>query len=109
MEDARAKARSTTPRHATKPLSRSDRRTGEVERGVSCAGCQLAIEKNIVSGAEKWPYEARVKVYAQDGFLEHFGWCKQAQLLWESSDGGRIEPAELPEPVRRGGCFNLRE
>lgn len=82
-----------------------DRRTGGVERGVPCAGCQLAIEKDIVGGGEKWPYGARNKVYARDGFLEHFRWCEQAQRLWISSDGGSIEPAELPEDARREGYF----
>ncbi|KAF1832625.1 hypothetical protein BDW02DRAFT_417432 [Decorospora gaudefroyi] len=47
--------------------------TGKVEYGMSCAGCQLALEKGIIgSRAEKWASDARDKVYAQDGFLEHF-------------------------------------
>lgn len=87
-----------------------DRRTGRVERGISCAGCQLAIEKDIIgSRGEKWAYEARDKVYAQDGFLEHFRWCEQAQLLWRSSGEGKKRPTELPEAARRGGYFKNRE
>jgi hypothetical protein len=50
-----------------------DRRTGRVEHGISCAGCQLALEKDII-GSEKWAFEARDKVYAQDSF-------------WNISDG----------------------
>jgi hypothetical protein len=85
-----------------------DRRTGRVEHGISCAGCQLALEKDII-GSEKWAFEARDKVYAQDSFLEHFRWCEQAQILWRSSDEGQSQPTELPEVARRGGFFNNRE
>ena len=87
-----------------------DRRTGEVEHGMSCAGCQLALEKDIIgSRGEDWAFEARDKVYARDGFLKHFRWCEQAQLLWRLSDEGNKRPAELPEAARRGGFFNNRE
>jgi hypothetical protein len=87
-----------------------DRRTGRVEHGMSCAGCQLALQKDIIgSRGENWAFEARDKVYAQDGFLEHFRWCEQAQLLWRSSDEGNNRPTELPEAARRGGFFNNRE
>lgn len=83
-----------------------DKQTGRVEHGISCAGCQLAIEKDIIStGGTKWGYEARDKVYAQDGFLDHFRWCGQAQLLWRSSDKGKMEPPELPVSARTGGYF----
>jgi hypothetical protein len=86
------------------------RRTGQVEHGVSCAGCQLAIEKRIIGArAEEWAWEARDKVYSQAGFLEHFRWCEQAQLLWKMSEAGTRRPGALPEVARRGGLFNLRE
>ncbi|KAJ0415799.1 hypothetical protein BJY00DRAFT_326749 [Aspergillus carlsbadensis] len=86
-----------------------DEQTDQVDHGVCCAGCQLALEKDIlprfdtVSG-----FAARDKVYARDGFLEHFRWCEQAQLLWESSDGGRAKPPELPNFVRTRGFFKRR-
>lgn len=86
-----------------------DRRTHEVEHGICCAGCQLALEKYIIgSRCEPWALKARDKVYAKDEFLEHFRWCEQAQLLWESSDGGQKIPVELPEAARKGGYFNKR-
>lgn len=86
-----------------------DRRSGRVEHGMSCAGCQLALEKDIIgSRGEKWAFEARDKVYSQDGFLRHFQWCEQAQLLWRSSDRGNKQPTELPEAARSGGYFNNR-
>ncbi|EXK33786.1 hypothetical protein FOMG_11024 [Fusarium oxysporum f. sp. melonis 26406] len=86
-----------------------DSRTGNVEHGMSCAGCQLALEKDIIgTKGEKWAFEARDKLYARDGFLEHFRWCEQAQLLWKSSCEGKTKPTELPEAARRGGYFNKR-
>ncbi|KAH6624147.1 hypothetical protein B0J18DRAFT_427420 [Chaetomium sp. MPI-SDFR-AT-0129] len=91
-------------------LPHYDKRTGRVENGMSCAGCQLALEKYIIGArCENWAFEARDKVYAQDSFLEHFRWCEQAQLLWKSSGEGTRRPAELPEAVRRRGFFNRRE
>ncbi|KAI8631013.1 hypothetical protein F5Y19DRAFT_427330 [Xylariaceae sp. FL1651] len=79
-----------------------DRRTGRVEHGISCAGCQLALEKGIIgSRGEEWAFKARDKVFAQDGFLEHFRRCEQAQLLWKSSGEGNNRPTELPEAARR--------
>ncbi|KAH9217751.1 hypothetical protein DL95DRAFT_434583 [Leptodontidium sp. 2 PMI_412] len=87
-----------------------DKRTSKVEHGMSCAGCQLALEKDIVGArSESWAFEARDKVYARDGFLEHFRWCEQAQVLWRSSGEGSKRPTELPEVARRGGSFNMRE
>ncbi|KAK4447131.1 cyclin-like F-box [Podospora aff. communis PSN243] len=67
---------------------------GAVEHGMSCAG------------GGGWASEARDKVYAQDGFLDHFRWCEQAQLLWRSSGEGKHKPPELPEGARRRGYFN---
>lgn len=87
-----------------------DKQTGIVEHGISCAGCQLAIEKDIIgTRCTKWGYEARDKVYAQDGFLDLFRWCEQAQFLWRSSDEGKKQPPELPASTRTGGYFRIRE
>ena len=87
-----------------------DKKTGGVERGISCTGCQLAIEKAIIGPrGTKWGYEARDKVYAHDGFLEHFRRCEQAQLLWRSSCEGTNQPPELPVSARMGGYFRRRE
>ncbi|KAI1129274.1 hypothetical protein F5Y10DRAFT_238596 [Nemania abortiva] len=63
-----------------------DRRTGEVEHGMSCAGCQIAYEKRVIGlWGEDWIFTFRDKIYAKDDFLEHFRLCRQAQLLWDSS------------------------
>lgn len=91
-------------------LPHYDRRTGRVEHGMSCAGCQLALEKDIIGArGERWAFEVRDKVYAQDSFLEHFRWCEQAQLLWRSSDEGKRQPPELPELARIRGFFKNRK
>jgi hypothetical protein len=87
-----------------------DKQTGIVERGISCAGCQLATEKDIIGTRDwDWGYEARDKVYARDGFLDHFRWCEQAQLLWRSSGEGKNWPPELPVAARTGGYYRRRE
>jgi hypothetical protein len=87
-----------------------DRSTDKIDHGMSCSGCQLALEKDIIgTRGERWAFEARDKVYGRDGFLEHFRWCEQAQLLWTLSDEGNKQPTELPEAARRGGYFSKRE
>lgn len=87
-----------------------DRQASRSEHGISCAGCLLAVEKGTSdSDGEERAFKARDMVYSRDGFLDHFRWCEQAQLLWKSSDQGSKEPAELPEAARRGGYFNDRE
>ncbi|KAL4797020.1 hypothetical protein BDV19DRAFT_62981 [Aspergillus venezuelensis] len=58
-----------------------DMKTGSVEGGISCAGCLFAFENEIIPWTAKWAIDARDKVYARDGFLEHFRWCEQAQHL----------------------------
>ncbi|KAL6912732.1 hypothetical protein FSHL1_010415 [Fusarium sambucinum] len=72
-----------------------DKATGDIEHGVSCAGCQLSIERRNLD-FEEWLHNARDKVYSRDGFLKHFQWCEQAQLLWRTSDEGNKRPPELP-------------
>ncbi|KAJ5735590.1 uncharacterized protein N7483_000715 [Penicillium malachiteum] len=87
-----------------------DKVTGKVERGISFAGCQLAIEKNIVTTAStKFIFDARDKVYARDGFLDHFKWCEQAQILWKSSAEGAKKPTEIPLFALMEGHFQSRE
>lgn len=81
--------------------------SGKVEHGISCAGCQLAIENQIVGSFEEdWAWDARDMVYAQDSFLAHFRWCKQAQLRWESSTLGKWMPPRLSGLARLGGYFH---
>ncbi|KAJ5709147.1 hypothetical protein N7493_010481 [Penicillium malachiteum] len=87
-----------------------DKATGNVERGISCAGCQLAIEKKIfTTGTTTLQFDARDKVYTQDGFLDHFRWYEQAQVLWKSSAEGTKKPTELPLFALMEGHFKSRE
>lgn len=80
------------------------------EYGISCPGAQLVIDKGTISGmALKFVYMARDRVYTKDGFLEHFKVCEEAQLLWTSSKEGTIEPPELPQIAKDGGCLKRRE
>jgi hypothetical protein len=91
-------------------LPRFDEKTGKVEHGVSCAGCQLASEKDIAGTRDDgFLDKVRDMVYSHDGFLGHFRWCGQAQLLWESSDGGKRWPPELPHFAWKGGFLARRE
>lgn len=78
-----------------------------VQNGVSCAGCQLEVEEN--TNSDELAANLRDMVYSQESFLGHFQLCKQAQLLWQSSDGGKIEPAKMPYGCKRGGYFNPRQ
>ncbi|KFY72260.1 hypothetical protein V499_07590 [Pseudogymnoascus sp. VKM F-103] len=87
-----------------------DRQNKTVEYGISCAGCQLTIDKGTIRGmALKFAYMARDMVYARDGFLEHFKGCGKAQQLWGSSKEGSIEPPELPQIAKDGGYLKPRE
>ena len=86
-----------------------DKRTDKVERGISCAGCQVAIEKSALdTDGTEWIFDARDTAYDQDGFLDHFRWCEQAQLLWRSSCEGKKQPPELPQSARLGGYLRRR-
>lgn len=75
-------------------------RTKQGQSGVSCAGCQLAVEEGGVN------FDDRNKVYSQDKFLKHFDHCKPAQLLWDTSQEGAVKPAEYPSFCSRGGTFD---
>ena len=84
-----------------------EKRTGKVDHGGCCAGCQLALEDGIMNfQAGK---RCRDKVYSHEGFLEHFKRCSRAQYLWETSKEGTTIPPRLPKLARRGGFFGSRE
>ncbi|KAH7377711.1 hypothetical protein BKA66DRAFT_467671 [Pyrenochaeta sp. MPI-SDFR-AT-0127] len=70
--------------------------TKQVENGISCAGCQLALQDDISARTEYWAFQVRYKVYSRCGFLKHFVWCEKAQNLWLESKNGTVEPPRLP-------------
>lgn len=44
----------------------------KIEHGLSCAGCQLALQDGISTRSGDWAGFVRDMVYSQDGFLKHF-------------------------------------
>lgn len=78
-----------------------------IQGGISCAGCQLAVEEDLIpfhDAAEK-----RDIVYSREGFIQHFELCKDAQLLWTSSTNGQVEPPKLPYACKVRSCPGLQE
>lgn len=87
-----------------------DLQTGQFEDGISCASCHSRSgRKSVAPTTERWTDEPWVAVYSRKGFLEHFSQCEGAQLLWTSSDGGRIQPPQLSAFCRNGGSFKDRQ
>jgi hypothetical protein len=79
----------------------------QVQHGVSCTGCQISVEKNAAMRGDIAGYDIsdlRDRVYSRDGYLEHFKWCREAQILWDSSVGGTVS-VKIPFGARRGGGF----
>jgi hypothetical protein len=83
--------------------------TGQAENGVSCAGCQVAVEESTTAYTMTWPGDMRDMIYSNEGFLRHFTRCEHAQLLWSSSNVGTRLPPKLPYSYRTGGFFNRRD
>ena len=83
--------------------------TLEVQHGVCCKGCQIALEKGLIAAlGEAADFALRDRIYSFEGFIQHFKWCAEAQALWISSQEGTI-PVKEPEATRRGGYFSLRD
>ncbi|KAH6681027.1 hypothetical protein F5X68DRAFT_211737 [Plectosphaerella plurivora] len=74
-----------------------EKQSGEIEAGVACAGCQLALSKDLQSdNFTQRAHDVAERMYTKDGLLEHFRWCRWAQVLWKSSGGGQFTPPEMP-------------
>ncbi|WZH49609.1 F-box domain-containing protein [Fusarium acuminatum] len=61
-----------------------DKQGMRLNNWLSCEGCKQikhpTYQRNketLMQSAIEW------RVYDRDGFLEHFRWCKQAQIVWE--------------------------
>ncbi|KAH9889153.1 F-box domain-containing protein [Xylariomycetidae sp. FL2044] len=72
--------------------------TGDLQWGICCKGCQIAMQANY-SDAN---FSRRERLYSRDGFMRHFWDCVEAKELWASSEGGMVAVTE-PEFTRRGG------
>jgi F-box domain len=84
----------------------------QIQHGVSCAGCQLALENGTIrDGSDmRWAMENRDKVYSKEQYLsEHFFKCEQAQRLWLASRDGTIFPEFWPKSCKYGGFFKDRD
>ncbi|GKZ31437.1 hypothetical protein AbraIFM66950_012047 [Aspergillus brasiliensis] len=94
---------------ATTAVPYVDPETGEVERGVSCKGCQSHFEE-ISSRPRNFGdlSASRDKVYSRAGFLMHFRECRWARRLWEASEGGTV-PVWESKFVRLGGYMKDRD
>jgi hypothetical protein len=58
-----------------------DLENNKVESGVSCKGCRVPVED------PRSPSAAQDLVFSRSGYLSHFSACKEAQSLWERSEG----------------------
>lgn len=74
--------------------------SGRVERGVSCKGCQVRVEAQLVGSHD------RDHVFSRSGYLSHFETCAESQELWDQSRGG-TRPFREPEFTRRCGYFSM--
>jgi hypothetical protein len=71
---------------ATAHLPYFDTTTRTTQNGLSCRGCQLALEegsKQTLSSTQECVLNNRRNLtYTEDGFLEHFKECVEAQFIW---------------------------
>jgi hypothetical protein len=87
-----------------------DRRTMEVERGVSCKGCHQAFVGNgfevlhhmLASPNIPFDSKERDRSFSKAGFQKHFESCQHAQKIWEESGYGSRETKDS-EAVKQGG------
>jgi hypothetical protein len=75
-----------------------DKASSNVQDGVSCKGCQVALE---TGNRDISDYELRDRSYSKEGFLVHFQSCEEAHKLWQASDGGTTSVIE-PVSTRSG-------
>ncbi|KAJ3562267.1 hypothetical protein NPX13_g8628 [Xylaria arbuscula] len=95
----------------------------ELERGLSCAGCELNAAGRLWAARRAWnPWIPGIswiprdvdevrwtiysKIYTRARFLEHFRWCKQAQRMWNLSKGGEELSFEKPDVALADGILS---
>lgn len=95
---------------ASTPLPLFHRATAQVEHGVCCKGCRIALEDKLygqmaVQGLDDESvdlWNRSDQLYSRQGYLNHFPTCPQSINLWRSSQGGTVAVDE-PEFTRRRG------
>ncbi|KAH6893267.1 F-box domain-containing protein [Thelonectria olida] len=60
-------------------------RTGEIQTGVSCRGCQMAMR---IAPSEE-AFLLRRLVYTREKFLDHFKVCEHAIHIWAAAQEGK--------------------
>jgi hypothetical protein len=86
---------------ASTPLPLFDPTTSELQHGICCKGCQIALEDPSTSNNGN-RYRRRDQVHSKEGYLIHFLDCPQSIALWESSERGTVSFQE-PVMTRIGG------
>ncbi|KID62136.1 uncharacterized protein G6M90_00g051530 [Metarhizium brunneum] len=95
---------------ASTPLPLFHRATAQVEHGICCKGCRIALEDKlygqvVVQGLDDESvdlWNRSDQLYSRQGYLNHFPTCPQSINLWRSSQGGTVAVDE-PEFTRRRG------
>ncbi|KAI2631084.1 hypothetical protein GGR54DRAFT_585407 [Hypoxylon sp. NC1633] len=77
-----------------------DKKTGEVEHGVLCRGCLRTTKMDRFPNDDA-TWAAFSAIHTKEGFMAHFRWCDQAQIMWRSSNGGTRHPPEMLEVIPR--------
>jgi hypothetical protein len=60
-------------------------RTGEIQTGVSCRGCQMAMR----TAPSEEAFKLRQRVYTREKFLDHFKVCGHAIHIWDATQEGK--------------------
>ena len=79
--------------------------TGEVEYGLSCAGCQINADAPH-DRQNRTRFHLREAVYKKKEYLGHFARCRQAQSLWLANNKGSNIFADWPDFCLKGAFMD---
>ncbi|KAI5461444.1 F-box domain-containing protein [Mariannaea sp. PMI_226] len=60
-------------------------RTGEIQAGLSCRGCQVAMR---IAPSEE-AFKMRQRSYTRERFLDHYKVCNHAKKIWTTAQTGK--------------------
>jgi hypothetical protein len=70
----------------TTPLPYFNSELGSTQTGLSCKGCQAALERGseqVLSSMQLYVLlDMRDRTFTEDTFLDHFAICTDAQHMW---------------------------